>query len=335
MRDKQNKRVGVLLGGLSAERDVSLKTGHAVYGALLDRGYDVEKIFVDRDLDLAIRRAAIDVAFIALHGRFGEDGCVQGMLEMMGIPYTGSDVLASSLAMHKVKAKELFRLHNVPTPPYYVLSASQLDDVEEIHGSFGYPAVVKPITEGSSVGVSIVGNLDELEQSARSAFAYNDEVLIERYARGKEVSVAMLDDGPLGAVEIEPSSDFYDFTSKYQSGGSQYFIPARITQTRYQGVLNLSRRAVQSIGCSGVSRVDLIVTEGDNEYVLEVNTLPGMTPTSLVPKLASTIGMDFGDLCETILDGARLHVSRGAELNDEPKVSNDIQAWEDRPHLNA
>lgn len=335
MRDKRNKRVGVLLGGLSAERDVSLKTGHAVYGALLDRGYDVQKVFVDRDLDVVIRQSGIEVAFIALHGRFGEDGCVQGMLEMMGIPYTGSDVLASSLAMHKVKAKELFRLHNVPTPPYYVLASSQIDEIEEIHGAFGYPAVVKPVTEGSSVGVAIAQNLEELENSARAALAYDSQVLIERYARGKEVSVAMLDDSPLGAVEIEPSSDFYDFSSKYQSGASQYFIPARITQTRYQGVLNLSRRAAQSIGCSGVSRVDLIVTEGDNEYVLEVNTLPGMTPTSLVPKLAATVGMDFGDLCETILGSARLHVSGSKDTTDAQEISNDAQTWEDRPHLNA
>lgn len=331
MRDK---RVGVLLGGLSAERDVSLRTGQAVYETLRDRGYDARLVFVDRDLDKVIRQSGIEVAFIALHGRFGEDGCVQGMLELMGIPYTGSSVLASSLAMHKVKAKELFRLHNVPTPPYYVVSADQLADIEDVHGSFGFPAVVKPVTEGSSVGVAIASSLVELEHAVSEALAYDDQVLIERYAKGKEVSVAVLDGRVLGAVEIQPRAEFYDYSSKYKTDGSQYFIPARLSQPRYQGTLNLARKAALALGCSAVCRVDLIVTEGDNEYVLEVNTLPGMTPTSLVPKLASAAGMDFGDLCEAILRGARLHVARPApKAIDLP--CGDETAWEPRARLLA
>jgi D-alanine-D-alanine ligase len=331
MRDK---KVGVLLGGLSAERDVSLKTGQAVYEALLDRGYDARLVFVDRDLDKIIRQSGIEVAFIALHGRFGEDGCVQGMLELMGIPYTGSSVLASSLAMHKVKAKELFRLHNVPTPPYYVVSADQLAELEDVHGSFGYPAVVKPVTEGSSVGVAITSSLEELEHAVSEALAYDDQVLVERYAKGKEVSVAVLDGRVLGAVEIQPNAEFYDYDAKYRSGGSQYFIPARLSQPRYQGVLNLARKAALALGCSAVCRVDLIVTEGDNEYVLEVNTLPGMTPTSLVPKLAAAAGMDFGDLCESILHGARLHVSRPAPKSLDLS-REDATAWESRARMLA
>jgi D-alanine-D-alanine ligase len=330
----QDKRVGVLLGGLSAERDVSLKTGQAVYEALLDRGYDARLIYVDRDIDRVVRQSGIEVAFIALHGRFGEDGCVQGMLELMGIPYTGSSVLASSLAMHKVKAKELFRLHNVPTPPYYVMSAEQLADLEDVHGSFGFPAVVKPVTEGSSVGVFIVHTKEELERAVTEALAYDDQVLVERYAKGKEVSVAVLDGRVLGAVEIQPGAEFYDYSSKYQSGGSQYFIPARLSQPRYQGVLNLARKAALALGCTAVCRVDLIVTEGDNEYVLEVNTLPGMTPTSLVPKLAAAAGMDFGDLCECILRGARLHVSRPPVAKNEPRVELGA-GWDSRARMLA
>ena len=304
----REKRVGVLMGGLSAEHDVSMSTGEAVCRALVDRGYDAHRILVDRDVDRAIRDADIEVAFIALHGRYGEDGCVQGMLEMMGIPYTGSSVLASALAMNKVKAKELFRLHNVPTPPYYVLTEGMLEDIEDKHGSFGFPVVVKPSSEGSSVGVAIARDLDELEGAAAAALEHDSEVLVERYARGMEVSVAILDDRVLGAVEIEPAGEFYDYPSKYRPGQSAHHIPARLTPTRYNGVLNLARRASAALGCTGATRVDLIVTEGDNEYVLEVNTLPGMTATSLVPEIAATVGMDFGDLCEAILAGARLHV---------------------------
>ncbi|MFZ5785669.1 MAG: D-alanine--D-alanine ligase, partial [Acidobacteriota bacterium] len=223
MRDK---RIGVLMGGLSAEHDVSMSSGGAVFEALRDRGYDVHRVLVDRDLDRNLRQSGIEVAFIALHGRYGEDGCVQGMLELLGIPYTGSSVLASALAMNKVKAKELFRLHNVPTPPYYVITRETDEDLEDVHGSFGFPVVVKPASEGSSVGVTIVRDLGELERAAAEALRYDREVLVERYARGMEVSVAVLDDRVLGAVEIEPRGDFYDYRSKYQPGQSAHHIPA-------------------------------------------------------------------------------------------------------------
>lgn len=332
-----NKRVGVLLGGISSERQVSLATGNAVYEALEACGYDVVKVFVDRNLDTTLREARIDAAFIGLHGRFGEDGCVQGMLEMMGIPYTGSGVLSSSLAMNKVKSKELFRLHNLPTPPYYVLKLDDLDDIEEVHGSFGFPVVVKPVTEGSSVGVTIVRDLEGLEAAAEAALRFDRQVLVERYAKGMEVSVAILDGRVLGSVEIEPRAEFYDYGSKYDDNGSRYHMPARLNPTRHQNVVNLARRAAQSLGCSGVCRVDLIVTEGDNEYVLEVNTLPGMTPTSLVPKLASTVGMEFPELCREVIEGARLHVGVGA-LEGERRRRRSPR-WEHpdalRPRLDA
>lgn len=311
----QHGRIGVLLGGLSTEREVSLRTGQAVYESLAERGYDVTRIYVDHDIDRVLRQSRIDVAFIALHGRFGEDGCIQGLLEIMGIPYTGSGVLGSALAMHKVKAKELFRLHNVPTPPYYVLVSRDLDDLARVHGSFGFPVVVKPVSEGSSVGVTVVQTLGELGAAAESALRFDDQVLVERYTRGREISVGCLDERVLGAVEIEPTGEFYDYNSKYQVNGSTYHVPARLSPARYQSVVDLARRAVQALGCTGPSRVDLIVTEGDNEYVLEVNTLPGMTPTSLVPKLAAWVGMDFGDLCEAILAGARLHTCSRADAS--------------------
>ena len=193
----QSRKIGVLLGGLSSEREVSLRTGEAVLVALRERGHDAIPIYVDRDVDVALRQERVDVAFIALHGRWGEDGCIQGLLETLGIPYTGSDVLASALAMHKGKAKELFRLHNLPTPAYYALTAADLGDVMGVHGDFGFPCVVKPIREGSSVGVTIVHSFEDFAPAVERALCFDDEILVERFITGREVSVAVLDVRPL------------------------------------------------------------------------------------------------------------------------------------------
>ena len=291
------------MGGLSAERAVSIKTGEAVLDALRERGYDAVPIFVDRDVDLVLRQAQIDVAFIALHGRYGEDGCVQGMLEILGIPYTGSNVLASALAMHKVRAKEIFRLRNLPTPPYHVLTR---DCEAPLQGGFGFPVVVKPVGEGSSVGVEIVRDAAELTAACERAFCFDDEILIERFVQGQEVSVAVLGDRALGAVEVVPKHGFYDYTSKYSKGASEYFIPPRLSPQRYRGILAHAVSAHQSLGCSGATRVDMIVSDTGNEHILEVNTLPGLTPTSLLPKIALSAGIQFDELCEAILMGAGL-----------------------------
>jgi D-alanine-D-alanine ligase len=301
------KRIGVLMGGLSAERDVSLKSGEAVHAALVDRGYDAVPVFVDRDLDLALRQARVDAAFLALHGRYGEDGCVQGLLELMGIQYTGSDVLASALAMNKVKAKEIFRLHNLGTPAYYLLPRSQADAVAEEHGGFGYPAVVKPCGEGSSVGVTVVHDLAELEAAVEVAFRFDDQVLVERFVEGMEVSVAILNDRPLGAIEIKAlGGGFFDYAHKYTPGKTEFAMPARLSPERYRGVLTQALAAHQALGCAGASRVDMMVSERGNELVLEVNTLPGLAPTSLLPRIAAHAGLAFEDLCEEILGAARL-----------------------------
>jgi D-alanine-D-alanine ligase len=307
MRDK---RIGVLCGGLSAERDVSLATGEAVCAALVERGYDARRIFVDRDIDLVLRQTGVQVAFLSLHGRYGEDGCIQGLLELLGIPYTGSSVLASALAMNKVKAKELFRLHNVPTPPYYVLHREDLDlegGLAAVHGTFGFPVVVKPSCEGSSIGVTIAHDEAALAAACEEAFRFGDELLVERFIEGKEISVAVLDDRPLGTIEIEPLVDFYDYGAKYTAGKSRYHLPARLAPTRARGVLAQALLAHRAVGASGASRVDMMVSERGNEYVLEVNTIPGMTPTSLLPKMAKEAGLSFGELCERMLLGARLH----------------------------
>jgi D-alanine-D-alanine ligase len=300
-----------LLGGLSSERDVSIKTGEAVLAALRERGHDAIPIYVDRDIDVALRQERIDVAFIALHGRWGEDGCIQGLLETLGIPYTGSDVLASALAMHKGKAKELFRLHNLPTPAYYTLTATDAQDLMAVHGDFGFPCVVKPIREGSSVGIAICRTAEELAPAVERALCFDDEILVERFIAGKEISVAILEDRAIGACEIAPRSGFYDYANKYTKGATDYFVPPRLSPERYRGVLAQALRAHIALDCRGATRVDMIVSDSGNEFILEVNTVPGLTPTSLLPKIADTAGISFGELCEMMLAGAALATRRG------------------------
>jgi D-alanine-D-alanine ligase len=309
----KSKRIGILMGGLSAEREVSMVTGEAIHDALAERGYNVVKVFVDRDIDQVLRQEPIDVAFIALHGSYGEDGCIQGLLEILEIPYTGSAVTESALAMDKLKSKELFRLLNVPTPPYYAIDAEQIPKLEETHGSFGFPVFVKPRRQGSSIGAGRANGLPELFARCEEAARFDDSILVERFIAGREITVAVLDGKALGALEIVPRSGVYDYRSKYQKGRTEYHFPARLGPTRYRGVLRIAERAVHALGASGAVRVDMLATDGENEYVLEVNTLPGMTPTSLLPKIARGVGYDFGDLCEAILARASLGVRRTAE----------------------
>ena len=307
----QSRKIGVLLGGLSSEREVSLRTGEAVLTALRERGHDAIPVYVDRDIDVALRQERIDVAFIALHGRWGEDGCIQGLLETLGIPYTGSDVLASALAMHKGKAKELFRLHNLPTPAYYTLTADAAADLPGVHGDFGFPCVVKPVSEGSSVGVAICATLEELTIAVEKALCFDDELLVERFITGKEISVAVLEDRAIGAVEIAPRAGFYAYANKYTRGATEYFVPPRLSPERYRGVLAQALRAHTALGCRGATRVDMMVSDSGNEFILEVNTVPGLTPTSLLPKIADVAGISFGELCELMLAGASLSTRRG------------------------
>jgi len=321
------------MGGASAEREISLRSGQAVANALAGLGYEVTEVLLGtgKDALTALASREFDVAFLALHGRLGEDGCVQGALELLGIPYTGSSVLASALAMDKLKAKELFRLHNVPPPPYYVFGSEHCAaDLEELHGGFGFPVIVKPRREGSSFGVARADNVSELSRAIEAALAYDTGVLVERFIDAKEVAVGILDGRVLGAIEIAPHSGVYDYQSKYTPGMTQYFMPARLPPARYRGVLHLAERAARALDTSGAVRVDLLVTEGQNEYVLEVNTLPGMTETSLLPKIAGAAGFGFAELCEAILERATLHTGtprRGAELETERgSVSSSVLA---------
>jgi D-alanine-D-alanine ligase len=303
-----NQRIGVLLGGGSPEREVSLRSGEAVLQALRARGYDAVPIYVDRDLDLGLRQERIGVAFIALHGR-GADGPVQGLLESLGIPYTGSSLAAAALASDKLKSKELLRLHNLPTPAYYRHSRG-LGDAASQHGTFGFPCVVKPRTGGSGIGVALARDVDELESAAEAALRFDDELIVERHVAGREVQVAILDGQVIGVAEVIPDRGILDYAAKYTPGRMQVVTPPRLGAERLRGVVTLAMRAHHLFGCDGATRVDLVVSERGNESLLEVEPYPSLATGALLPRLAECAGIGFADLVERILDGARLHAGR-------------------------
>jgi D-alanine-D-alanine ligase len=296
-----NKKIGVLLGGLSSEREVSLASGSAILAALKEKGHQAVAIDVDRDAARKIHAQHIDAAFIALHGKFGEDGAVQGLLEIMGIPYTGSGVLASALGMNKTISKQVFRSKGLQVGPYEIIYTGDAAKASDVIDQLKFPVVVKPHAEGSSVGVSLVFKKEEVEPAIELAFKYGGEILIEKFIRGKEVQVGILGERALGAIEIVPKRAFYDYAAKYEKGMSDHFFPARIADDDYQRTLEAGLAAHRALGCRGYSRVDFIIDEEGLPYILEVNTLPGMTATSLLPEIAKGVGISFPDLVEEIL----------------------------------
>ena len=300
-----------MMGGLSREREISLKTGKAILKALTEKGYTVTAIDVGEDIGEKLVRGKIECAFLALHGRFGEDGTIQGMLELMRIPYTGSDVLASALAMHKIMAKKFFLCEKIPTPRFEVLQREEIKKGLQKKISLPLPVVVKPAREGSTIGISIVRKEEELLSAFKKAVEYDEEILIEEFMKGKEITVGILEDIPLPMIEIVPKSGFYDFHSKYTKGETQYILPARISRGKYLYAQEISLKAFQTLGCSGVARVDLMTDENENPFVIDVNTMPGMTETSLLPKAASYAGIPFEDLVERILLKASLKIESG------------------------
>lgn len=298
-----NQRIGVLVGGITGQRDVALQTAAAITDALAQRGHDAVTLFADRDVDLLLRQKEVDAVFLALQGRYGEDGCIQGLLELLGVPYTGSGVLASALAMNRSKTKELLRLHNVPTAAAYVFDGEAGDDVIEAHGAFGFPVIVRPVGERSHLGSSLAHDELELEAAVEEALRVDDQVLIERYTEGRSISVAVLDGDALGAFEV---------MNARPSGGwgtlprPEVAFPARLSAERYRALLRLASLACEAIGCDGPASVDLLVSERGNEVVLNVDTMPAMLPTALFPRVAASLGMPFPELIERILGGARL-----------------------------
>jgi D-alanine-D-alanine ligase len=288
---------------------VSLATGEAVLAVLVDLGWDAQAIYVDHDLDLCVRQARIDLAFVALHGR-GADGPAQGLLESLGVPYTGPSLAAASLAADKLKTKELLRLHNLPTPTYYCHARGQ-GRVREQHGAFGFPCVVKPRSGGSGIGVALARDWDELDAAIEIALRLDDDVLVERHVTGREVQVVLLDGEVIGAAEVGAEGVVLDYALRYgPSGRVPVVVPPRLGAERIAGVITQAERAQQLVGCDGLVRVDVLVSEQGNESVLEVNALPDLGPPSLVPKVAHAMGLEFGALCERMLLGARLRNGR-------------------------
>ena len=300
----KGKRIGVIMGGPSSEREVSLNSGKGVLRALTERGYDAVAIDwkgFDDDLGAHLRREKIAAAWIALHGTFGEDGCVQGLLECHGIPYTGSGVLASAIAMDKVATRRIFDQESIESPRWRRYHGAA--DVARI----GFPMVVKPSCEGSSVGVSIVKEEKQLAAALETAKKLHGVVLLEEYVKGREINVGVLDDEALGDVEIRPATEFYDYEAKYIRNDTQYLVPAPLNEVERRQLHDLAVRAHKALGCSGATRVDLILAEGGRAVCLEINTLPGMTDHSLLPKVAAQRGMDYATLVERILDSAAVH----------------------------
>jgi len=295
------ERIGVLMGGRSAEREVSLKTGAAVFAALHRLGEEAVAIDVDATVAERLIRDRIDLAFIALHGRYGEDGAMQGLLEVLGIPYTGSGILASALGMDKMVSRHLFQAEELPVPRYVRVTR------DEPMGPlpFSYPVVVKPNSEGSSVGVSIVAQPQALSAALDLAWGFDRQVLIEGFIPGKEVQVGILRDRALGAIEIRSKTAFYDYTAKYTPGMSEHIFPAPLAPPVYARTMEVGLRAFRALGCAGYGRVDCLVDEGGTPYVLEVNTLPGMTETSLLPEIARGMGIGFDELIREIVAAAR------------------------------
>ncbi|WP_245613630.1 D-alanine--D-alanine ligase [Pelobacter seleniigenes] len=300
----RGKKIGVLLGGLSAEREISLKTGTAALTALRELGYDAVPIDAGTDLPEQLRQSGVEVAFIALHGRFGEDGRVQGLLEMMQIPYTGSGVMASSIAIDKVVTKQLLLFHELPTPGFdFIRPGDSIADLQARCQQL--PLIVKPSREGSTIGITIARTADVLRQGIAAAAELDGTVLVEDFIDGDELTVSVLNGKALPIIKIVPKSGFYDYQAKYFSGDTAYLLPAPIDAEVYQQVQRAAEAAYRALGCRGAARVDFMLREREY-YCIEVNTIPGMTETSLLPKAAAAAGIAFPQLVEMLLDDADL-----------------------------
>ena len=295
-------KIGVLAGGPSNEREISLRSGTAVYNALLSEGLDTVFLDVKDDILRPVRESEIDVAFIALHGRYGEDGTVQKILEDADIPYTGSGVEASRLALDKIASKETFVKNNIPVPEYIVFEKGRFDISEADRLSF--PLVVKPQSEGSSIGLSIVKERGLLPDAISRAFQYGERIILEKYIAGRELTVGILDDKALPVIEIVTRNNIYDYEAKYKDSATRYLVPAPIDKKTYEEAARLGSAAHNALGCNSFSRVDMMMDIHGSLFVLEVNTIPGMTERSLLPKAAQTCGLRFSSLCVKILENA-------------------------------
>ncbi|MGE5509163.1 MAG: D-alanine--D-alanine ligase family protein [Chitinophagales bacterium] len=303
-------RVAVILGGRSSEREVSLQTGQNIITALRQKGHETVALDLTDDLALLLRQAKPDTVYIALHGEYGEDGCLQGLLEMLGLPYVGSGVLASALGMDKYMSRRIMELEGLPVPATRAIRRDEALALgprtlaAEVKRAFGVPLVVKPNRQGSTVGVTIVREESQLEEALRTALEFDELALVEEFLSGKELTVGVLGDRPpeaLPVIEIVPKTAFYDYEAKYTPGMSEHIIPARISPEVAAAAQDYAVRAYRALGCRHYARVDLMLNDLGQPVVLEVNTLPGMTSTSLVPDAARSVGIEFPDLVERLV----------------------------------
>jgi len=305
------KRVAVLMGGSSLERDVSLRSGRRIARALRELGYEVSEHDVDSELVADLKAARPDLVYIALHGKYGEDGTIQEILEILEIPYTGPGVFASTMGFNKVLSKEIFLREGIPTPPFFALSAATFQEMgasrllEDVAGRLGFPLVIKPAAQGSALGVRVADGPGDMAPAIASALDYDDRVILEAYVRGTEVAVSILGNEELEAlppVEIVPRGRYFDFESRYTHGGAEYHCPARLERAVAERVAEVALRTHQALGCLNVSRVDIIVDGKGIPQVLELNISPGMTETSLLPLAAETAGLSFLQLVQRLVE---------------------------------
>jgi D-alanine-D-alanine ligase len=304
MQNIKNKKIAVLMGGWNEEANVSLSSGEAVYKALENAGYNVYKIIYTRNIVEDLKSIKPDIIFNALHGKYGEDGKVQGLLDILQIPYTHSGVLASAVSMNKVLTKEICATKNVNHPEFRILKKGEIEQSKDKIFDIAKPFVIKPISEGSSVGVEIIQENENFNINNYD-WQFGDEIMIEKYIKGKEIEVSVFNGKALGAIEIRPKKLFYDYECKYTSGMSEYIMPAEITEEQYKEVLKLAENCHKVLNCKDISRIDFILSENDNKfYLLEVNTHPGLTEHSLFPKIAKYCGISFLNLVEFLLQNA-------------------------------
>jgi D-alanine-D-alanine ligase len=298
-------RIAVLRGGRSAEREVSMRSGAQVGEALRDRGHDVEPVDLDERVWETLRDGGFDCVFIALHGRLGEDGTVQGMLELLGLPYTGSGVLASALCIDKSRTNRLLRAEGFAIPDFEEL-AGDAGDAEELAGRYGLPVVIKPVREGSTIGITVAGDVDALASGILMARRYDARTMVQRFVAGTEITVGVLaapDLCVLPTLEITYENETYDYDAKYTEGRSHHVIPARVPEPARRAAAEAAARAFQVLGCDGMARVDFIIDRDRDRtpWLLEVNTVPGLTSLSLLPDAARAAGIQFPELCERLV----------------------------------
>lgn len=302
--------IAVLAGGLSLERDVSLRSGRRVSEALADRGHHVTRLDLEDTLVRTLAQGSFDVAFLALHGKAGEDGTVQGLLDLLGIPYTGPGPTASALAWNKVVCKGLWRRAGLDTPDWVALSSDAVRDMgaaqalDRVVDRVGLPLVVKPAQGGASMGVRRIDRVEDLAPALVAGYSYHDVVCVERYVEGSEVAVSIVDGEPLPAVEIVPKEGAYDFSARYTHGATEFFAPARLDEAVLERCADVALAAYRLVGCRRVTRADLRLDAENRPWLLELDTCPGMTETSLLPMAASAAGWDFGSLCERLIESA-------------------------------